>query len=708
MRELADEHANQLNRIKKNIEKSHDYWKGNSDRFNHFRNFVFDTALDPTTVALLKTLKKPQIEFNISEAYISRLRGEFAKQEPSIEVMAGDEQQVDPRVINVVQGHIKHILFDAKKNGFEYDAYTDMLSGGYAVAKVRTDYAHDMSFNQVILWESVYDPILTGFDPLARESHKGDGAYCFELYPKTKEDFEQEYPDVDISMIKYAREQTGFNWTYKSGKEDILILADYYEKKIKRVKIVQVTGGRVMKYDDYKKLIEEWPNLGLIEQPPAIMGKPRYTNMTTIVRYKLIGDKVLEHEETDYKFLPLVFFDGNSYLKREEITGAVQQMTRPYIYNAKGLQQLKNFAGQSLANELENIIQHKFKVAKEALPNEEDYLDAYSNVQQADVLVYNYLDPNRQDVTLPAPQEIVRAPIPPELAQTFMGADQMMQFILGNFDMDLGKMTQSQLSGVAIQESITQNNTAAMPFIVGFLQGLARMAEITIDLIPKYFVTPRTMPIVKPDGNKDYIRVNEQNNPQSPQMQYDENALNVHVSAGVNFSIQKSKNFQTIISLQQVSPLFQEFMATKGLKFLLRNVEMEGIDELQQEAEQWVQQKEQQMQQAQQMQMQQQQQMMMNNPAMLKVQAEAKKNQMDIMMKAEELKYRHADSLLRHDATIAKTKAEVEKAKIDAHHKEREHKLKSHDQLHKHMSEVAKMNHEHSQPQNEQRGNANG
>jgi hypothetical protein len=38
------------------------------------------------------------------------------------------------------------------------------------------------------------EPTLTGFDKLARFSHKGDGRFCFQLFPKDKEEFLEEYP----------------------------------------------------------------------------------------------------------------------------------------------------------------------------------------------------------------------------------------------------------------------------------------------------------------------------------------------------------------------------------------------------------------------------------------------------------------------------------------------------------------------------------
>ena len=139
--QVAQKHQDQLSRIKTNIRRSYDYFKPNYDRFNDFRRFVFDTSLTSDEVTLLMTLSKPQLEFNVLEAYISRLLGEFSKQEPDIEVNADDQNTADPLTIKVVEQHLRHTLTDSKNHHTKYEVYKDLLSGGFSTLKVTTDYA---------------------------------------------------------------------------------------------------------------------------------------------------------------------------------------------------------------------------------------------------------------------------------------------------------------------------------------------------------------------------------------------------------------------------------------------------------------------------------------------------------------------------------------------------------------------------------------
>ncbi len=658
---VAQKYIDQLPRLKKSVRNAYSYWQPNYKTFNEFRRFVFDTSLTDDDRNVLSTLKKPEIEFNILEAYISRLRGEFAKQEPSIVITADDGAKVNAETIEVVGSHLRHILFDANKNGCEYNVYTDLLSGGYSAIKVWTEYAHPMSMNQIIRFERVYDPTLVGFDPLAREPHKADGRFCFELFPKSKEEFEEEYPDVDLSQINFTRALEGFNWSYSNNQEDILLICDFYEKKKRRKKIVQLVNDHVMTMDDYEEFLQRWNDAGYIEQAPAIKGKPRWTDIETICRFRFIENKLLEYVETNYPQLPIVFVDGNSIVMREGTSGAFIQKTRPYVYHAKGMQQLKNFAGQTLANELENMVQHKFMVAKEALPDEQDYLDAYTNVQMANTLVFKAFKDNDPKIQIPMPiREINRIPAPPEVLNSFTVTDQMAQSILGSYDASLG-INDNQLSGTAIIEGATQSNATAMPYVVGFLQALSQVARIIVDLIPKYYVTPRTIPIVNPDGSRSYQKINQQG---GVDMNYDENALHVKVEAGVNFAIQKSRALSQIIAMTQVSPIFQQFINAKGLKVILDNFEIKGIDQLKEMADQFMQEMQQQQEQQQKMQQEQAQ----NNPMMIKAQNERMKIQMDGQQNQAENQLKAAEIAVEKqqvDVDFVKVLAEMSNAKAE-------------------------------------------
>jgi hypothetical protein len=257
---------------------------------------------------------------------------------------------------------------------------------------------------------------------------------------------------------------------------------------------------------------------------------------------------------------------------------------------------------------------------------------------------------------------------------------------------------------VAIVEAATQSNAAAMPYIVGFLQGLQRIAEIFIDLIPKYYKTPRTIPVMGIDGKADYVKINQD---QGVDMFYDSNVLNVNVEAGVSFQVQKSKALQQLIALQQANPLFAQFMADKGLMVMLDNLEIRGIDQLKMLVEDWLQQRQQQMAQQQQ-----------NDPQNMKNQLEQAKLQQTgqletakIQQKAQEMKMNDANQQkqfqidiahlkqdqmkLMQEASASKDENMTQRIKAEAERfsKQVDMAMKDKDMKHRHLTEAIDLHH---------------
>lgn len=660
-----------LSRIKKLISTSYNYFEENCRTYRDYRRYVFRTSINEQQKAILQKMNKPVIEFNILEAYISRLLGEFAKHEPSIEVTPADGVPVAPEVLEMVEGHLRHIFYTANKDNFAYEVYKDLLSGGFSVAKVWTDYTSPMSFDQQIYLSRVFDPTLCGFDPMARASHKGDGQYSFEIYPMTEHDFQREYPFANMANLKYQKDIEGFNWAFKDNQNNkIILVVDYYEKKKRKVKILKLANGRVITAKNYEKLKAYWEQEQFIEQLPIPVGKPRMTELETIVRYRLVENQVLEYVETDYTYLPHVFFDGNSIILTQTTANTTYQMTRPYIYHAKGVQDLKNFSGQCLANYLENMVQHKFIIKKEAIPQEEDYLTALNNIQQANTIVVNAYAENNPDKGIPDPiREVNVMPAPPEIMNTFQVTEPTTQVILGSYASNLGK-NDNDLSGKAVIESASVGNSAAMPYVVGYLQGLTQVGNIAVDLMPKYLVGKRSIPVVSLEGDKEYKKINQEG---APYLDYDERAIKVNIEAGVNFQVQKNQALTQIIALMGVSEEFNKFMnSEQGLPILIDNLTVYGADQLQKAVPEWMQVQAQQAQQQQEQAMQ----MAQMDPRMIKAKADEQKVQLESMelhQKGQQQQFENQIQIAKMaiekelaDAKILESEAKVSQAQIDS------------------------------------------
>lgn len=646
---MTDNDKKKLNEIKQNVESSIMSNKSNVNRFFKFKKMVFRTSITDNERNLLKNINKPPVEFNICKAPVSRLCGEYSKQEPSINVSSSDGAPVDEETLRVVEGRIRHIMYEANQKNTQYDVYQDCLSGGFSALKYYYDYEHERSFQQEIYLERCDEPTLVGFDPADMSKTKSKSDYYFELVPMPESYFKELYENCDLKDMDFNfLSSTEFSWGYKTGKSKVVILCYYYEKTKKRVKIHQLSNGKVVTDKEYKAMAEEYALGNEIEAFP-ISQDSRWTTETKIKRYTCCGCKILEKENTPYKQNNIVFVDGDGQKLRNEDGSTFSYFTSPYVYNLAGLQKLTNTAGQTLAADLINMTMHKFIIAEESLPSNDKFLDALTNVQLASTIVYRAYGGTDNQKPNPPPQPVPRVPLPSEVMQTYEGAMPMLQNILGSYDASLG-INNNQLSGVAIVEGATQSNAAAMPYVVNQLAALNQVAQGILQLFPYIYKTPRTIPIMNKDGTKEYVEINSAG---GVSMNYDHTALSVKVEAGVNFEINKNQSVKQMTAYMESNPQFAKFMGDAGMDIMLDNMSFRGIDVLKERYPKW-----------QQQQAQEQQKAMQSNPDMINAQANMTKAQAakaNVMVKAQS---DMADNAVkRSQQAIDKEKADTDRLK---------------------------------------------
>jgi len=248
------------------------------------------------------------------------------------------------------------------------------------------------------------------------------------------------------------------------------------------------------------------------------------------------------------------------------------------IYSCKGIQQLKNYAASTLANELENLDQNKYVAMVEAIP--EQYKDAYTGFQQPRVLLYHGFHPKDQSIRLDKPEPLPRMSAPPELFNSYVDADRQMQVVMGANDSTLEGVG-NDLSGVAISRLSIKSNAMSMPYVVNYLSGLGRILEVVTSLIPKYYVSQRNVKHQTTSGRSTYREINSKSE-NGLMMNFNPEFLKIKVDPGVNFEMQRQTSFMVLKDLAASFSIFREFIETtpEGIEMLLKNLNLYNTDEL--------------------------------------------------------------------------------------------------------------------------------
>ncbi len=582
-------------RIKKDIEEYFKFFEGNIKTYKKSMRFAFKETLDQRDRDVLKYTKKPPLQINYVQAYLSRLLGEFSKQSPDVTVSGnGTGSDMNVNTVGLVEGHMRCIFDYFHEKGYSNRVFKEQCGGSFSVIKVSTEYRNNETFEQDIVLSKAKDPVMCFFDPMAKLPSKSDGQYCGEIYPMTKKDAKKKYPefaDIIDEMAFNKKSSDGdsvpFSWSYKNGTKNIVLVADTFIVDYKKRMRVQLSDDKTMLESEYNRMIKEWDS---IEPPPSVV-KRREIKEKKIKRYVMLGEHVIKEEKTSLPELPYIFVDGDSaFVYRNDIDGEIEQVTHSYIHNAMDAQKLLNYTFQTVANFSENLMQQKYIVDERGIVEE----NQWTNPQEASVLIKRSIDEEGRDV--PPPEPVNQADLPPSIMATLQSMQSTMQNTLGTYDSMLG-VNKSDLSGIAIQEGATQNNAVAMPFINGYLDALNSAACLILKMMPLYYVTPMTIPYIDEEGERHFIKINQRlsdgsNDPDSLRINYGENDLDVRVASGYSFAIQKDKSLKMMEGLSKAFPAFAEAINKKGLSIIVENLDIHSkdkliklINELQKEAE---------------------------------------------------------------------------------------------------------------------------
>lgn len=632
-----------LKKFQKNVQNSFEYFRSNYERYIEFRNFTFNSTLSEDDISVLQEQMKPQLQFNIIKPFLDRQLGEFALQEPSFEVKNTDPNAISPDVVEIVQGYIEYNFNVNNRYNTQYDTFKETISGGFSVYKIYLEYEHERSFNQNICFKKVADPTMVGFDPMATESHKGDGEYCFEIYPMKLDHFERLYGKKYTKDMSFKNNFKEFGWSYESKNgEKVVLVCEYYYKVYEKTKLYLLLDGSTKTQEEYDQFLIEWTEINPLMPPPGIVGTPRETTFTKIQQCIFCETGIIQKKDTLFDHLPFIFSDCDSVMLRNSLTSAAYQHTLPMLYHAAGTQKLKNYAGNTLANELENMPQQKLMIPIESvLPQ---YIDALTKPQLPNVIMYSHFYKNDPTKVIAPPTPLPRVPAPPEIMQTFQMCDSLVQNVLGSYDAAIG-ISGNQVSGSAMSQGAQISNSVARPAHVNYLKALNRIAEIYIHLIPKIHKLPRTLPIVTKRGEQSYVGINGQD---QVALDYDPNLLKINIEAGVSFEVQRERSFSMLSNLMQISPVLNELIGTSqsGIEMLLDNIDIRNIDRLKEDCKEFLEMKKAQA--AQQSQM---------------MQAQIQSQIMPLQIKKEEIELRAAEK--QADNQVKASQLEVEKQRAD-------------------------------------------
>jgi hypothetical protein len=577
--------------IKIAVEKWRGYFKVNIDEYHKLHQFVLGKQWEEQEEdMLIKTLNKVPLQFNKLATLVNTLLGEQQQNTPQIEVVPltnCDEQTSELR-----QMLVKDIMLSTDAKTVYQVAASQAFVGGFGAYIVDTDYVHNKSFEQDIVYRYMRDATRAYWDVSAQDINKTDGMYAGYISRMSRKKFKGIYGkhvEQDIykeSGITQSKEEIAlsvqpdatenpFTW----ADDEAITLVDHYKRIYKSDMLYKLSNGKTVNQEELDIIIEKSKEMaGLMRGKAMMMGlhqMPEVDNaqnmheeveeeITTlfddgmpiriedkreyqksvIMHYRIAGDYILEKGEFPSENLPVIFVDQHSFIDKQG-----KQICRSFIVDAIDAQRYLNYLGTQCA--------YLLKISRY-----DQFMGSKKNVQGLDTAA-QWRNPNNikgmliyDESPSGAKPEQIR---PPELSASLMQQYERtindMYTSTGLYPSRMGQEG-NEISGAAIDARTRQGSYATYVAFNSINRAITAGGKIVNEMIPRVYDSERVINLITPDKGRQNITINKQVDEYGERIENDirKGSFDVRLQAGPSYEGQKAQALESLNLVLQANP----------------------------------------------------------------------------------------------------------------------------------------------------------
>ncbi len=550
-----------LSSASKNLNIWNSYFNENIVRGKDDVNFTIRDQWTAVERSEFTRLFKPAMTFNKLYDSVKKVAGEQRKNKPDLLVrsLTGKASQEQ---INLRADLVRTISYQSQNDLVYQTAFKSALMMGFGSFQICLDYESPRSFNKIIRYEMIPDPIRTVFDPVALKPHKGDGNFCARYYVFSRDEFFATYPYV-TNPVSYVDPYMllDFQWQTK----DTISVCDYFVKEWFPLKIylVQIGDKRLAlneeeleearkNYKIQKEAVEgtEEAKRIIAKLEPQVISE-RQTQDYMVMHYRMIQNQIIEFSHWPSKQLPIIFVDGDSYY----IEG--RQYTKSFIHEARDAQKCVNYFGSEIAAEVKNR-------RREQWIGTPDNITGFEQIWRNPELQNGMLPAKPDPKTGLLPQKTQAWDLSPAIMANFQRSTQDIREILGFSETEA--LQGRDISGKARRERKMEGSMSAYVFFDNMNQAVEQGGRVVNDLLP-YIIgeEERTMVVSKKDGRTDSIVINRRTDDGTIENDLGVGDFDVEIDTGPSFAVQKEIALEflqtTLAANPQIFPLIADLWA---------------------------------------------------------------------------------------------------------------------------------------------------
>jgi hypothetical protein len=480
---------------------------------------------------------RPCLTINRLPAFARQIINDARQNKPAIKVRPADSG-ADVKTADIYNGLIRNIEQSSNADVAYDTALESAVYGGFGYFRIKTDYAHDDTFDLDICIERVANPFTVYGDPNSQAADASDWRFGFvtDLVPKVE------------FQAKYGKNAATLDWSSDGDERDELWseeesvrVAEYWQRDETKRLIVALSNGQILDAKQYEANRELWDASQIV-----VVGE-RETKSYKVTHYILTGAEVLETTEWAGRYIPIVPVYG------DEVNIEGKRYFRSLVRDVRDPQMMFNF-WRTAATELVAL------APKAPFIGPVGAFDSdMGKWQTAHVKSHPFIE---YDGPL-APQRQAFAGVPAGALQEALNASDDMKSILGIYDASLGARS-NETSGRAILARQREGDVSTFHFIDNLSRAIKYAGRVLIDLIPAVYDKPRMVRVLGEDGKPEVVQINA---PDEKGQVYElaRGKYDLIVEAGPSFTTKREEAatflLETMRANPQTAPLLMDVVA---------------------------------------------------------------------------------------------------------------------------------------------------
>jgi Phage P22-like portal protein len=468
---------------------------------------------------------KPCITINLLPQSVRTVTGQIRSMNPAVRVMTADGA-ASKETAEIMEGMIRHIEYQSDATSIYEAAGESAAACSLGYWRIRTDYCDEMSFDQEITLERIYNPFSVFLDPHAKHPTRMDATYGFVVDEISKEEFTRLYPDA--VQDDFSTEHRPTNYRSWIAAPDGVVIAEYFWIEYKEITIGQLPDGRV------------------VENPvaPLITLRTRKAQKPCVYWAKVTATETLEGpQEFPSRYIPIIAVTGEEWHIGEE------RYISSVIRFAKEPQQLYNFARSSQAEVIQLQPKAPYIGAADQFIGYED-LWAEAGNSNRPYLPYKHVE------GLPPPMRQQPPVASSALMQEMQIAAEDIKRTTGIYDAGLGARS-NETSGVAIAQRKEESQNSTSIYADNMVKAVTHTGRILVDMIPRVYDTARVVRVLGQDDQEKMVVINDIMMSADGPMHVNNLGIgkyDVRISVGPSYSSKKQESSEGMMEFMRVLP----------------------------------------------------------------------------------------------------------------------------------------------------------